>query len=340
MITPPRLGISSFRIVVTAIILLSAPPAAGEPGDSYSPSRHCPVGNLECLAALETFSSGDEALLSEVSRACVRCHIGCGECHPSNRSGTIARGAGGQGGTDACLRCHAGWGGFPDREPAAIRGYTHLATGMTCRTCHESMEVGSATGSACASRRASCESCHAATLAGANHRAYGHDGRLACLACHAAGLKASSVMDITRFARGGKATPATMDGECVFLVNSGGKVGPANLRCFHDGQETLILLFYPMSSHDIKPAGRACHDCHGSPAADDLRAGSIRIVRERPANGGTTRIIPVARGIEYLVESGSSGESGAASSRVIALTTVNGTPLDAGQLDLFLAPWR
>ncbi len=336
----PGLAVVRFLAAVIVVVLPLVSPAAADPFAPYSPSRHCPIGKLECLSAVKSFASGDEAVLSRVSQACVRCHISCAECHPSNRSGTIVRGAGLTGGVEACLGCHAGWGAFPERDTKVIGNYIHLSSGMTCRSCHQVMEVNSTTGSVCASRKASCESCHAGTVQSPRHQAYGHDGRLSCLACHGAGVRASTVMNITRFASGGRPETAAMEGECLFLINRDGKVVPANLRCFHDGIETYVLLFYPMSNHAIRPVGRACLDCHASPAADDLRAGRIWVVGKRPSGEAMVRIIPVSSGIEYLV--GQPGSAGAerTSSRAIALMTIDGTPLDREQLDQLLTPWR
>ncbi len=336
----PRPAILSFLTALVFVMLPMVSPAGSDPDAPYSPSRHCPIGKLECLSAIKSFSSGDEAVLSRVSQACVRCHVSCSECHSVNRAGTIVRGVRPADGLETCLACHAGWGAFPDRDRAAIAGYIHFSGGMTCQNCHQAMEGGGPAGLPCASRRMSCESCHAITVAGTQHRAYGHNGRLSCLACHAVGVRASTVMDITRFASGAEPETATMEGECIFLVNRDGKVVPANLRCFHDGIETYVLLFYPMSNHAIRPGGRVCHDCHASPAADDLRSGRIWIVGKRPSGEVTARIIPVSGGIEYLV--GQPGSAGAEQtpSRAIALTTIDGTPLDREQLEQLLTPWR
>jgi hypothetical protein len=277
------------------ILILIVIAAAGAVAGSFGQEKKAPVANFYETSlhytsrGLEYWYAKEQGGLERITGIpfselpCANCHVrSCDTCHKKEVDGKASYSSDPVLLEDACQDCHgieslAEVEKNPDNPAADV----HFRKGLKCMDCHTAREV-HGDGTPYNSIQdpgaldARCENCHKpADLKCPGLSA--HNGKLDCNACHVRDLPSCYNCHFATRIKERKSVSLPVK-NLLFLVNHDGKVTLGNLHTFVYENKTMIT-FAPAFPHLVMKEGRPCGDCHASQAVQDLKKGSLRLVR-------------------------------------------------------------
>ncbi len=271
--------------------------AAGIPADRcfYARSLHFTNAGIAYWYAKD--QGGIERItgkpIAETGCLSAKCHVrDCDTCHRINRDGKAAYTTDRLRLRAACARCHP-----VDPADADV----HFRRQMACLDCHTAREIhgdGTAwnTYMQPGALETRCETCHAQVGPSRSHTVHGD--KLECVTCHTKEFPTCFNCHLgTRFEK--HKDVQIMVTDMLFLVNRGGRVTTANFLSYVYGDKTMITLA-PYFPHSVQKQGRACNDCHGTPAVAAVRDGTLRLAEWKDGKlAHPAGVIPVAEGMAW-----------------------------------------